>query len=36
MGYVVTIDFHCKPGKSSELQAMLAAALVDTRSFAGC
>ena len=36
MGYAATIDFQCKPGKFSELKAMLAAALVDTRSLAGC
>ncbi|MDA0688178.1 MAG: antibiotic biosynthesis monooxygenase [Proteobacteria bacterium] len=36
MSYVVSIDFQCKPGKSEELRALLAAALPDTRAYAGC
>lgn len=36
MSYVVSIDFQCKPGKSSEFEKLLAVSLGDTRGFEGC
>jgi quinol monooxygenase YgiN len=36
MGYLVSVDFHCKDGAAEAVGDMLRAALPETRQFDGC